>query len=217
MSTHITSQSARPYAVAFMIGAAFQALAGLYAQAIVQPDTTVSDDMWSYPWTADELVPFSLISAITALMMLAGLAAFARSGHVGASRAGRVGSWIGVAGMAVLTAAQLLSIPIKDQKLDETGPILVSVTFAVATVLVAVGMFMIGRAMLRTGTWEGWRRYAPIAAGVWGFLLLGLSPTKALPTGLAIFGFLLLAFAVAFYTRPVPESTDRGAPPVRLH
>src|SRR5215204_5693011 len=110
MSTNTTSQSSRPYALAFIIGAAFTGLVGLYVQAFVQPDTDVSDDMWSYPWTADALVPFALISAITAAMMLAGLVAFARSDLVGASRAGRIGSWITVAGMAVLTVAQLVQI-----------------------------------------------------------------------------------------------------------
>ena len=121
MSTHITSQSARPYAIAFMIGAAFQGLAGLYAQAFVQPDTKVSDDMWSYPWTPDELIPFSLLSAVSALMMGAGLVAFARSGLVGASRSGVIGSWIGVAGMASAETAESQVIGACDPKVWPKG------------------------------------------------------------------------------------------------
>jgi hypothetical protein len=218
MSTHNTSRSTRPYAVAFIIGAAFQAAAALFAQAFVQPDAKVSDEMWSYPWTADELYLLTLLNTVSGALMLAGLVAFARSGLVGASRAGRIGSWINVASMAVFTAAQFLQTTVVDQRVDDTGPQILGATFGLAVVLLAVGMFMVGLAMLRAGTWDGWRRYVPMANAISFFLLLGIVPTNATMIGIAIFGLMLVAFAVAFYTRPVPtESADRGTSPVRLH
>ena len=41
-------------------------------------------------------------------------------------------------------------------------------------------------------------------------MLLGLdSTTKALPTGVAIYGLCLLALGVALYTQPTPEPDER--------
>ena len=42
----------RRAAVAFMAGAAGTAIAGVAVQLGVQRSTTISDDMWRYPWSS---------------------------------------------------------------------------------------------------------------------------------------------------------------------
>lgn len=48
--------------------------------------------------------------------------------------------------------------------------------------------------------------FHPLVAGLWTFVLIGLSMTKALPTGVAVYGVCLLAMAIALYTEPVPSA-----------
>jgi hypothetical protein len=62
---------------------------------------------------------------------------------------------------------------------------------------------------VRAQLWQRWRRFTPLTAGVVTIALLGLNVTKALPTGVAMYGLCLFALGLALYTQPTPES-DAG-------
>jgi hypothetical protein len=62
-------------------------------------------------------------------------------------------------------------------------------------------------ATLRVSTWEGWRRYTPLITGIWSVALLAVNATKALPTGVAIYGVCLVAVFYAQLTAPATAST----------
>ncbi|MGN9911491.1 hypothetical protein ACTMTJ_28410 [Phytohabitans sp. LJ34] len=207
--------SIRRGALAFATGAAGTALAGAVVQLAVQPTTDVSDDRWSYPWSAGAFVVVTAVYALLHLLIAVGLVAFARAGATGTSRAGRAGTALAVAGTLLLTLAELASIPIRDAAMDDTTAATVGSMFGLGTLVSAVGLLLAGRATLSAGVWRGWRRYTPLAAGVWTTILLGLSFTKALPGGVGVYGALLLAMAVALYTQPAPAT---AAPqPVATH
>lgn len=203
------TKSLRTAGISCIVGAAATTLGGIVVQGIVQPVTTVSDHRWSYPWSSSALVPISLLWASLHLLVFVGLRGFARSGLAGPSRSARLGTTLALAGTALLVVGELASILIRDQRTDDTGAVIVGVTFALAILLTAVGFLAAGIATARARLWRGWRRFTPLSAGIATSALLGLNATKALPTGVAIYGLCLLGLGVALYTQPTPEPDER--------
>jgi len=203
VSTNI--DSVRRAAIAGIVGATTTAIGGLVVQAVIQPSTTVSDQRWSYPWSSSSLVPISILWASLHVLVFVGVLGFARSGLAGKSRGARVGVALALAGTALLCIGELASIAVRDQQVGDTGAELVGAIFAIGIVLSAVGFLSSGVSTIRANLWRGWRRYTPLGAGIWTTLLLGLNATKALPTGVAIYGLCLLALSVALYTQPMPS------------
>jgi hypothetical protein len=206
MSTD-THHSLRRAGIAFIVGALITAIGGAVVQGFVQPSTTVSDDMWSYPWSSDALVPISLLWAFAHLLIIAGLLGFRRSGMAGPSRTAATGLALAVIGTSLLLVGELASIPFRYEHIDDTGPGIVGGVFGIATLLSAIGLLMGGKATLRAGQWRDWRRFTPLVAGIWTLILVGLALTKALPTAVGIYGLCLLALGIALYTRPSPVAT----------
>jgi hypothetical protein len=202
----------RRFGLVGAVGGTLTAISGLVVQGIIQPASDVSNEMWSYPWSSDALVPVSLLYAVFHALVFVGILGFARSGVAGPGRGARVGTVLALAGTAVLFAAELFSIPVADQRLDDLGPGLVGAGFGVGTLLSAVGFIVAGIATVRAERWNGWRRYVPLAAGVWFAAMVFLAATSALPIAVAVYGVLLTALGVALWTQPTP-----AAPRPRSH
>ncbi|MDG6106157.1 hypothetical protein Daura_20470 [Dactylosporangium aurantiacum] len=188
------------------VGGALTAISGIVVQGVVQPATDVPDDMWSYPWSSDALVPVSIVYAVFHALVFAGVLGFARSGAAGEGRAARIGTVLALTGTAVLFAAELLSIPVADQRLDATGPSLVGATFGVGTALSAAGFVVAGIAAVRAARWSGWRRFVALATGVWLAAMIVLVATPALAVAVGLYGVLLTALGVAVRTQPAPSA-----------
>jgi len=178
------------------VGAGASAVSGVVVALVVTPASQVSVEMWSYPWSATALVPVSLVYTVLHLAVLVGLLGLTRSG------AGRIGAWIAVAGTAVLAVAELLSIPIAGQTMDQAGPGLVGATFGLGTVLSAAGFLTGGIVIVRARQGAGWRRYILLVTGIWTTAMLGLVGTPALPAAVAIYGVLLTVVFLALATGP---------------
>ena len=103
------------------MGGALTAISGLVVAGIIQPASDVSDDMWSFPWSSDALVPVSVLYAVFHALVLVGLLGFARSGVSGEGRSGRVDTSVAMIGTVLLLVAELASIPVAGQRLDDTG------------------------------------------------------------------------------------------------
>jgi len=188
------------------VGGALTVISGAVVQGIVQPASDVSDEMWSYPWSSDAYVPVSLVLAALYVLAFAGVLGFARSGVAGPGRSARVGTVVALTGTAVLFAAQLLSIPIADQRLDDTGAGLVGACFGLGSLLSAIGFIVAGIATVRVRRWDGWRRYVPLATGISFVALVGLAVTPALAVAVALYGMCLTALGVALWTQPTPST-----------
>jgi len=205
------AKSLRAAGISCIVGAAATTLGGIVVQGIVQPATNVSDRRWSYPWSSGALVPVSILWASLHVLVFAGVLGFARSGLAGHGRSARLGTTLALVGTALLFVGEIASIPIRDQRTDDTGAVIVGGIFALAILLTAVGFLAAGVATVRARLWQGWRRFTPLIAGVVTSALLGLNVTKALPTGVALYGLCLFALGVALYTQPTPESDSRPA------
>ena len=206
-----TIDSLRAAATCCIAGAAATSLGGIVVQGIVQPRTSVSDHRWSYPWSSGALVPVSVLWASLHVLVFIGLLGFARSGLAGSSRSARLGTTLALVGTALLFVGELASIPIRTQRTADTGAAIVGAVFGLAILLTAVGFLTAGIATLRARLWHGWRRFTPLSAGIATTALLGVNVTKALPTGVAVYGLCVLALGIALYTQPVPQREERPA------
>ncbi|MBA4116976.1 MAG: hypothetical protein H0X71_11220 [Rubrobacter sp.] len=82
--------------------------------------------------------------------------------------------------------------------------------------ITAVGMTLVGIAVLRAKRWGGWRRFTPLLAGIYPFVaMFPFIFVTGEPNELAIAGWgllwLLLGYAI-WSSGPAPRSQDRRAP-----
>ena len=58
---------------------------------------------------------------------------------------------------------------------------------------------------------HGWRRFTPLATGLWLVVLtpVGLTAPTLLHGGVGVYGACLLAMAVALYTDPAPAVAEK--------
>jgi hypothetical protein len=206
----------RRAAIAFIGAAAATAVAGAVLQFGLQPATELSDDMWRYPWSSSgAFVAFSLFSALLHGLVIVGLVAFGRSGAAGRSRAASSGVALAVAGTGLLLVGELASIPIRHAEIDDTSAGIVGAIFGLASIVSTVGFLVIGRATLRAGVWHDWRRFTPLATGIWLIVLtpLGLAVPNVLHGGVGLYGVCLLAMATALYTHPAPSLAATAGQP----
>ena len=201
-----TIEATRKLAAAGIAGAALSAISGVAVQLVVQPSTSVSDQMWSYPWSSGAFVPVSIAYATLHVLVIAGLVGVRRSGMAGSTRAAAAGASTAIAGTAFLLAGEVASLPIRHDRTDDTGAMVVGAIFGLGVVLSAVGFLILGRESLRSGRWHDWRRFTPLATGLWTTALVGISFTHALAAGVAVYSVCLLALFVALYTRPAPSA-----------
>ena len=197
-------------AIALIAGAIIHTLAGIVGQ-FAQAWTVVSDDMFSYPWTSAELVVVSLAEALAFGLGLVGLAALRASGVAGPTRAARTGLGVALAGSVLFVVAELASIAVRDQPLDDGAAGAVGGVFGLATLLLGAGLAAAGVAARRAGLWEGWRPTALLACGLWTLAMLGIVLTPLMPLGVAVMGLLQAAIGTALLTRPTPVGA--GAQP----
>jgi hypothetical protein len=210
-----TNHSIRAAAVSCAVGAAATTIGGIAVQAIVQPATAVPDDRWSYPWSSSALVPISILWASLHVLVFYGVLGFARSGMSGTGRSARVGALLALGGTAMLFVGELASIAVRNQFTDDTGATIVGAIFGIAILLTSVGFLALGIATIRSGNWYGWRRLTPLSVGIASCALLGLNSTKALPTGVAVYGLCLIALGTALYTQPTSEALASSVRAVR--
>lgn len=110
------------------------------------------------------------LNAVSHLLLIAGLAGLARSGAAGRGGLARGGLALALVGLSVLTVAEATAT---------VTMTVASALYGLATLLMAVGLVMTGAAVLRFGRWSGWKRFTPLACGL--FIPLVLMPAFALP------------------------------------
>lgn len=190
-------------AIALIAGAIIHAVAGIVGQ-VVQASTLVSDDLFSYPWTSAELVAVSLAEAVAFALGLLGLAGLRASGVAGPTRAARTGLGVALAGSVLFVVAELASIAVRDQSLDEGAAGAVGGVFGLATLLLGTGLAAAGVAARRNRLWEGWRPTALLVCGLWTLAMLGIVLTPLMPLGVTVMGLLQIAIGAGLLTRPTP-------------
>ncbi len=121
-------------------------------------------DSVSPPWW------IAALNALSHLLLIAGVAGLAWWGAVGRNRLATAGVGLTLLGLAVLTVAEAISLINMD----------VAVFFySGASLLMMLGLILLGVAVLRAGRWAGWHRYTSLACGL--YIPLVMFPSFALP------------------------------------
>ncbi len=200
--TNSNDRFIRTAAAIGMLGAGLTAATGAIIQLVVLPSTSVSDDMWSYPLSSRALVPMSVLYAAIHVLVIVGIVGVERSGMAGPSKAAHRGLDVALAGTTLLLVGELASIPIRTDRVDDTGAVIVGVVFGLGILLSALGFLTAGWAARSTGRWTDWRRSTLLIVGVLSAAIVPLQLGGALSAGVAVYGLGLLALTVALYTQP---------------
>ena len=165
-----------------MVGASIQ-LAGGVLETI---DRALPDD--------PQFVARTAIIGVAYLLFLATLLGLEFSGAAGHRALSHVGLLVAAAGWILYSAAQFV--------LSTNFLFAETVLFPTGTILIGVGMTLVGIAALRTRVWAGWRRYIVLLCGLFPFL--AIFPIFALTGGpsfvvLSGWGACWLALGVAIW------------------
>jgi hypothetical protein len=130
------------------VGGAGWLVTGVLASAIGRPHT-VAYALLQVPWI------------IVQLLLLLGVVGLVFSGAV-SGWLGGIALGIALLGRVVFVLAEIhSSILVDDSILQQVG-----------AVITAVGMTLVGIAVLRTRRWGGWQRFTPLLVGVYPFLVM---------------------------------------------
>ena len=183
-------------ALGLIVAAAAQIDAGITTNAY-RSVSPAPEDSLNFPWYGELAGQISTWWSFTGLFLVVGFAAFALSGAVRHSRAGRAGAWATVAAAALFVVANFMSAVNADAMMDDGIAKVIVGFFASATFLIGAGFVAAGVATLRSGTWRGVGRYVPLAIGIWCFLLIPIQFTGALQIGVGIMAALQVALGAA--------------------
>lgn len=171
--------------------------------------TEGADDTWRYPLSSEGFAAIQVWFAIQHLGLLAGIVAILRAGVVGAGRAGRVGVGVGAAGMALLTATELLAVTARDADLNEYGYL--NALYGISSILTGVGLIVAGVAVRRARIWSGWRNWIVLIAGIWVFVpMFPAMVAGFVPARLGITGWMLTFAALGWALWRAEDSRGHG-------
>lgn len=207
-----TQTDALHRAAKFGICGALITVVGASASLIVTGSTSVSSDDWSYPFSPRVHVLLSVVWAASHLLLLVGLEGLRRSGLVGERRSATIGIRLAVAGTAVLVVGEIASMWLAHSAEDAGPAIAVGSLFGIGTLLTAVGMLMVGVAVVRDHVWSGAGRAAPLVFGLVNLVQIGLGPTDMFFYGIVAYGIAALWLMVDFGRRVAGAATSTGSP-----
>jgi hypothetical protein len=176
--------------------------------AFVTP--AIGADMYRYPFSPDTYIATQLVFAANHFMLLVGLLG------IGRVRAARGPWWItgaafGTFGLLLLTGCEFWALRLTNTLVDgpQSGPL--DTTYGFATIASGVGLILAGIAVVRTGRWQGWPRWTPLALGILVFVMVvpGLFGTF-LEGRLAITAWMLAWSALGVALLLDPGGTERA-------
>lgn len=146
-------------------------------------------------------------AAIWHCLFVLGLIGLLSSGVAGPGWLGRIGLSIGIVGMGLLIAAEILT-----QLLGEIPALLIGASVPVT----GLGLVLAGIAVLRSRRWRGWRAVTPLLVGAYpllvmlpAFALLG-EANYIVVAGWGLF-WMLLGFALLTSSEPAVDATPAPA------
>lgn len=182
------------------------AASGIYL-LLVSP--SVPDDVFSYPLDSGAFAAIQTWFFVQHLGLVAGIAGLWAIGAAGPSRWARWGLVAAVVGMLMLAVTELWAITKGDATYPsaETDPL--DAAYGVTSFLCGLGLVVAGIAVARAGRWTAWRRWVPLATGVWVFVpMTPMIFAGYVPARLGIVGWMAL-FAILGWLVARPEQGDR--------
>lgn len=159
----------------------------------------VSEEMFSYPLTADGFAAIQIWFFVHHLALAAGLLALTRAQVMAQGRPGRVGANIAALGMTLLGVTELLAITARNSTYPGEGTARLDVLYGVSSVAIGAGMIAAGMAVRRGARWTGWRQKIVLMTGIYVFVpMMPALMGPFLLARLAITGWMLLFAALGY-------------------
>ncbi len=187
--------------VAGIVGAAL-------ALVLLAWQTTVDDTLLRYPFSETGFLTVQVVFAVQHLGLLAGVVALALSGAVGRGLVARIGAWLLVAGTAMLTASELLTMRYVDWTNEAANAGLMGAAYGISCTVMGVGAILAGIGVRRAKVWSGWRAWTPLVIGVAQFVMLTPGLFAGFVVGRLVIGAWMLMFAALGWS-VYAESKDR--------
>lgn len=138
---------------------------------IVYP-AAVSDDRFSYPFTATGYTLIQSFFFVQHLGLAVLIAALWTSGVAGRGGIGRIGVGGSVLWLLGLAAVELAAISAKDSLYPSPRTDTIETWYGVTSISIGVFLVIAGIAVVRARVWTGWQRWLPLALGVYVFVPL---------------------------------------------
>jgi type IV secretory pathway VirB2 component (pilin) len=132
----------------------------------------VSDDRFSYPFTASGFTLIQSFFFVQHLGIAVLIAALWTSGAAGRGGIGRLGVGGSVLWMLGLAVTELVAISAKDSPYPSPRTDTIEALYGATSTGIAVFLIIAGIAVLRARQWTGWQRWLPLALGVYVFVPL---------------------------------------------
>jgi hypothetical protein len=191
MAAHASVSFARVALLGWMcLVAGLLGLASAFALIIIPP--SVGTDHFSYPLGPGAFTAAQVWFFVHHFGLLSGVYALWRSRVAGIGRLASVGSWGAIASIALLAACELLAISAADALRPSGRADLMDSLYGIASIVTGITLIVLGVAVIRTGRWQGLRRFLPLALGIYIFVPLTPALFAAfLLARLAIGGWML--------------------------
>jgi hypothetical protein len=178
-----------------LVGAVASAFGALGAVAIIAWDRQVPADRFSYPFDAGWFTFWQVVFAVQHVAMLplfGGLLLLERGRP---SRALRVGTWIGLAGMALLAVNELVAIAARDALVDDSTGSFVGTLYTLPMVLLGIGPLVAGIGVVRTRLLDGSARWLLLGLGGYVFAVMFPAVFGPMVAGRLAIGAWMLGYA----------------------
>ncbi|MEN3267738.1 hypothetical protein [Pseudonocardia sp.] len=171
-------------------------------------DPRVAGEYVSAPLTAGPFRLTELLWTLSHVLVLVAALGFVRGGFSGTSRGVRLAGWAALTGFALQVGAEFAFVFFAESKESDTGPVVLSTVFGVSSILIALGLIGLGIGTMKARRWDGWRRYAPLAWGIWSIAFIPLTFGDLFFIGIVSWLAVGLALWVAMLSQPatVPAS-----------
>ncbi len=160
---------------------------------IAWPDQ-VSDQHYSYPFSAAWYAPAQVFFAVQHLGLVAGLGGLTGLAWSRSSRTTRTGLVLTTAGLVGLTACELFAITAADALADTGRANAVDNSYSIPMTAMGVGMVMAGSGLARRPVLTGAGRWGLLALGVYLFVVMFPAVFGPMVAGRIAIGIWMLMF-----------------------
>lgn len=184
------------------------ALVGLaQGMVLLLVPAVVGTDRYSYPFSSTGFTIAQLSFAVQHLALVVGVLALARSEWSRRSRLARVGFGVGVVGLLALTAMEVFALIAANSATTSAEAQLVNSLYGAPTMIIGFGLIIGGIGFASSSGLTGWRRWLPLALGVYVFVPLLPAVFAPFAFGrIAIAGWMVLFAALGWMLAgPVPD------------
>jgi hypothetical protein len=178
-----------------LVGAVASLVGAACAVAIIAWDPMVDEDRFSYPFDATSYAiaqSFFALQHLAMLPLFLGLLILERQQR---SRALRIGTWVALAGLVMLTVMEVVAISARNAAIDDSTGTLVGTLYSLPMLLLGVGPLVAGIGALRVGLFDGPARWLLLALGVYVFVVMFPAVFGPMVAGRVAIGVWLLGYA----------------------